>query len=149
MPSSDLHAAAAAVSATLRLTTRPTEQTSILVAAHSGSIAHSGRARCDVDDLTGAGARVTKAGDATQPYTASILGTDAHTDAPLLDTDRTEKLGRKLCRLGFYTEKVLSRHVQAWRQLLEAGDFDVGVGDFTTPATIAADSLGIPTHTGQ
>lgn len=145
MLDSDLQASAnTAAKAILGMTSTHPHEACILVAAHTGSIAHSGRARCVADSLEAAGVSVTRAGDYSQPYAESILGMDASGHAPLLGTDHIEEYARRRCSWGFYNERTLQEHVHDWRNLLKAGHYDVVVGDFAIPAIIAADSLGIP-----
>lgn len=121
----------------------------MLVAAHTGSIAHSGRASHIAAALSDLGIQVTKAGDCRQAYSHSILGVDPGWDAPLLEPDHISAYARLHCSWGFYDKKTLMAHVVAWRQLIRTERFDAVVGDFAIPTIIAAESLGIRTVTIQ
>lgn len=121
----------------------------ILVSSHTGSIAHSGRARHVADALSQLGIRITKAGDCAQAYSESILGVDPGWNAPMLATDHISTYARHHCSWGFYDKYTLMEHVLAWRQLIQREQFDVVVGDFSIPAILAAESLGIRTVTIQ
>lgn len=121
----------------------------VLVAAHTGSIAHSGRANRIAAALSDLGIRVTKAGDFMQAYSHSILGVDPGWDAPFLEAGHISVYARRHCSWGFYDQKTLMAHVLAWRQLIRTERFDAVVGDFAIPTIIAAESLGIRTVTIQ
>lgn len=123
----------------------------VLVAAHTGFVAHSGRARHIADALGAFGATVIRAGDISQPHARILCGADVDLmwSGPLLDRKLIMEFAQNRVSWGFYDRQTLMAHVVAWRTLIERGIISVVVGDFALPAIIAADSLGIPTVSVQ
>lgn len=118
-------------------------QPRVVVAAHTGFVAHAGRARLIADELPNHGVEPIVAGDRLQPYWR-LLERHGFVHAPLPDRDRIMTYAQERLSWGFYDERTLERHVDTWaRELGRLGPIDALVTDFALPALIAAEYLRI------
>ena len=116
----------------------------VIVVAHTGFVAHAGRARLLSDELQSHGIEVLAAGDRLQPHWR-LLGQRQFVDAPLIDREWIMSCAQERVSWGFYDEPTLGRHVEAWtRALGSVRPLDAVVTDFALPALIAAECLRIP-----